>query len=148
MWNGDLSRMGDLADRVADLATVPSRAARAVAFEVEGFMQAEFDDGRDPYGDAWDPLAEATLDRGRTPPPLDDTGAMRSSLRVRPMRGAGISVTIDHPAAPHQTGWVGPQGEGPARPILPARGELPEAWQGAIEDAVTREARRSIGRRA
>lgn len=104
-------------------------------------MQAEFDDGVDPYGDPWEPLADATTDRGRTPPPLTDTGAMRGSLSVRPMRGAGVQITIDHPAAPHQTGWSGPQGSGPARPILPARGELPIAWQDLIAEEIDRDVR-------
>ena len=41
-FDGDLSRMSGLADRLADLANVPSRAARAVAFDLEGFVRGEF----------------------------------------------------------------------------------------------------------
>jgi Phage virion morphogenesis family len=138
--------MGHLADRLGDLANVPARASRTVAFELEGFLAEEFDAGRDPYGDAWEPLAQATIDRGRTPPPLTDTGAMRHSVQVRPTRGSGVSVTLSHPAEDHQTGWSGPQGDGPARPILPDRGGLPEAWEHAIEDAVDRDVRKTVGR--
>jgi hypothetical protein len=144
VWSGDISQMSHLADRIADLSTVPARASKAVAFELEGFLQQEFDEGRDPYGDAWEPLAEATVARGRHAPPLTDTGAMRHSASVRPMRGAGVAVTIEHPAEDHQTGWEGVQGWGPARAILPDREELPEAWETAIDDAVEAQVRRSL----
>lgn len=138
-WDGDISRMGQLADRIADLAEVPSRVAAVVAPELEGLIDDEFTAGHDPYGTAWKPLAEATIEKGRTPPPLTDTRAMRESVAVRPMRAAGVSVQIAHPAAPHQTGWQGKQGSGPARPILPARSELPDAWAIVITDAIERE---------
>ena len=134
--------MGKLADRVADLANVPSRVASRAAVEIQSLMDEQFNEGRDPYGTAWEPLAESTTDRGRTPPPLTDTRAMRDSLLVRPMAAAGLQITIDHPAAPHQTGWEGKQGKGPARPILPARSELPSEWQGVIEDLVAQEFRK------
>lgn len=133
--------MGQLADRIADLASVPSRAAARVSREIEGLIQEQFDVGADPYGTAWAPLADSTVARGRTAPPLTDSGAMRGSLRVAPMAHAGVGVTISHPAAPHQTGWHGRQGSGPARPILPA-GVMPARWAEAIEVAVTEEFRR------
>lgn len=143
-WDGDISRMGDLADRIADLATVPSYVAKKVSYGIAELVAAEFDAGEDPYGTAWKPLAKATLDKGRHPPPLTDTRAMRESLRVRPMAHAGVSITINHPAAPHQTGWSGPRGSGPARPILPAREELPESWQELIEDLTEAEIKRRL----
>jgi hypothetical protein len=145
-WDGDISRMGHLADRVADLAEVPSRASKAIADDLSGLIQDEFDAGTDPYGTPWKPLAEATLDKGRTPPPLTDTRAMRKSAVVRPMRPAGVAMTIDHPGAPHQTGWSGPQGSGPARPILPERRELPPEWQDVIADRVEAEFKRAGAR--
>ena len=140
-WSGDISQMGQLAERVADLAGVPSRAAAKVAHEIERLIVEEFDQGADPYGTAWKPLAQATLDQGRTPPPLTDTRAMRDSLRVKPLARAGVGITIAHPAAPHQTGWHGKQGSGPARPILPAR-EMPPLWAEVIESAVDAEFRK------
>lgn len=140
-WDGDISRMGQLADRIADLASVPSRASKRVSQGIEGLLQEEFDAGQDPYGTAWQPLQDETLAKRSqtTEPPLTDFGAMRRSLGVKPMKGAGVSITIDHPAAPHQTGWVGKQGRGPARPILPMRGDLPETWIEAIEGAISDE---------
>lgn len=140
-WDGDISRMGALSDRVADLAEVPSRAAARIASELEDLIQGEFDGGEDPYGQGWESLAKATLDKGRTPPPLTDTRAMRNSLAVRPMQRAGVSITIAHPAAPHQTGWEGTQGSGPSRPILPMR-DMPPAWQTVIDEAIEAEFRR------
>lgn len=142
-FDGDISQIGQLADRVADLSTVPSRAARGVAFELDGFLQDEFVEGEDPYGVAWEELADATVERGRTPPPLTDSGDMRATAHVRPGAGAGIVMTVTaRYAPPHQTGWHGPQGDGPARPMLPDREELPDAWQDAIERHVERAVRR------
>ena len=146
-WDGDISQMGQLVERLSDLAEVPSRAAKRVSRDIAELIQEEFDDGEDPYGDPWAPLAPATIAKGRHAPPLTDTGKMRGSLRVAPMRGSGVAITIDHPAAPHQTGWDGTQSKGPARPILPARGELPPSWQEAIENAVEQEIGR-VRRRA
>lgn len=139
-WDGDISQMGQLAQRVADLGQVPSRASKRVSSELTDVIRMEFDEGADPYGTAWEPLRPATLAKGRHHPPLTDTGAMRDSLRVKPLRGAGVGITIDHPAAPHQTGWSGPVGDGPARPILPAR-EMPPLWDEIIASAIEEEMR-------
>jgi hypothetical protein len=141
-WDGDIAKMGQLANRIADLAKVPSRASARVSRELADLIQLEFDEGADPYGSSWAPLAEATLAKGRHHPPLTDMRDMRNSLRVRPMRGAGVSITIAHPAQVHQTGWKGRSGNGPPRPILPARA-MPELWAEAIEVAVNDELRRA-----
>lgn len=142
-WDGDISAMGELARRAEDLAQIPARASQRVADSLRAAVQDEFYDGADPYGTAWEPLAESTIDKGRTPPPLTDTGAMRGSLNsyARASGGSlsgGVAITIDHPAAPHQTGWSGPQGEGPARPIFPTR-EMPHKWEQIIGAAVAAE---------
>ena len=143
-FTGDLSQMRALAGNVASLARVPSRVAARVSGELATLLDDEFSSGTDPYGTAWAPLAESTVARGRTAPPLTDTGAMRAGVTVRPMRAAGVAVFVPHPGAPHQTGWSGPQGTGPARPILPAGGELPPEWAEVIEDATEQEFRRAI----
>lgn len=134
-WDGDISHMGQLAANLGRLAEVPSRASRRASAAIAELVEEEFQAGADPYGNAWTPLAPSTLARGRTPPPLTDTGRMRESVAVQPMRGAGVSITIEHPAAPHQTGWSGPQGNGPARPILPGR-TFPRRWREAIDAAI------------
>jgi hypothetical protein len=142
-WDGDISQMGQLATNLRRLGQVPSRAAARVSSDIAALIEEEFEQGADPYGRAWAPLAKSTLAKGRTPPPLTDTGAMRSSVDVRPMRGAGLSITIDHPAAPHQTGWSGSQGSGPARPILPGAA-FPARWRDAVRAAVDVEIREAI----
>lgn len=142
-WDGDISRMGRLAENIGKLAGVPSRASRRVAQELRPLIQEQFDEGADPYGRSWKPLAPSTIDRGRFPPPLTDTGEMRDGIRVQPMRGAGVSITIPHPAQCHQTGWIGPQGTGPARPILPGRG-MPPRWQEVIDVAILDEIREAV----
>jgi phage gpG-like protein len=144
---GDIGQLTRLGERLAELAEVPSRTARAASEAIEAEIQDEFDQGHDPYEEPWKPLAPATVARGRSAPPLTDTGAMRDSLRVKPLAGAGIGVTIDHPAGPHQTGWEGRQGSGPARPILPARGELPDAWIEILERTAEAEFRKGVERR-
>jgi hypothetical protein len=141
MLTGDLSGMQAA---LSELARVPSRTAKAVSEGLEEVIQDEFDRGEDPDESPWEPLAPATLAKGRTPPPLTDTRAMRDSLSVKPLAGAGVGIAIDHPAGPHQTGWSGRQGSGPARPILPARGELPDRWIEVVEAAAETAFRKSI----
>ena len=142
-WTGDISKMGQLAKTIGELARVPSRAAPAVAKALTKLVQREFTTGTDPYGNPWKPLAASTIRRRpwRGPPPLTDTRTMRRTLSIRPTQGAGLSMTIAHPAAPHQTGWAGSQGSGPARPIFPMYG-LPATWRAAIKAAMDREMRR------
>jgi hypothetical protein len=138
IWDGDISAMGQLADRARDLARVPALASLEVAKEIAGLIEDEFASGTDPYGHAWQELAESTRARGRHDPPLTDTHAMRDSVNVYARSdGRGVALTIDHPAAPHQTGWDGPQGSGPARPVLPAHG-MPATWAEAIKVATDR----------
>ncbi|GAC1536344.1 MAG: hypothetical protein NVS3B10_00180 [Polyangiales bacterium] len=56
---------------------------------------------------------------------------MRDSIDVRPMRGAGIAITIgDDKAIFHQSGTS----RMPARKILP-EGAMPDTWERALADA-------------
>lgn len=134
-WDGDISRMGQLARNIGKLASVPSRAATRVAKEIDALIAEEFEHQTDPYGNAWAPHSPATVERHGEHPILDLSGDMRKSVDVRPMSGAGVSLTIDHPSEDHQTGWDGPQGSGPARPVLPG-GTMPARWREAIAAAV------------
>jgi hypothetical protein len=125
-----------LGDRLADLQDVPARAARGAAARIGDLIEAEFDAGDDSYGDPWAALTATTLAKGRTPPPLTDTGAMRGGIEVKPTQGAGIEVTIptlerDYPKF-HQTGTRAME----RRAILPDGSELPEEWEEAIEDSI------------
>lgn len=134
--SGDLSHLGRISASVAALADVPRVASELASERIADLVQLEFDAGVDPYGEAWEPLAEATIAAGRHEPPLTDTRELRESLLVYPSR-EGIRATIgtsDHPAGPHQDGWDGPRSKGPARPMLPTD-TLPDSWASAIEDA-------------
>lgn len=144
-FTGDIRMMGQLATNLGKLGTVPSRAARQVADGIADLIEQEFETGRDPYGREWKDLTEATLAHRSqtTEPPLTDHGDMRRSVRVKPRAGAGIGITIDHPAMPHQTGWNGAQSTGPARPILPGL-KMPIAWRETIDEAVEASVRGAI----
>lgn len=144
-WDGNIDHMGQVAANMGKLAAVPARAARKVADGIYVLVEDEFEEGQDPYGHEWRELTEATLAKRSqdTEPPLTDYGNMRDSLSVKPMRGAGVSITIDHPAAPHQTGWHGSQGSGPARPIFPSL-RMPTAWREVIDAAVDESVRATV----
>jgi hypothetical protein len=134
---GDIARLGRIASGLASLADVPRIAQPLAADRIEALIGIEFDAGVDPYGEPWVPLADATIAKGRHAPPLTDTRELRGSVLAYPSEaGLRVSVgTADHPAGPHQDGWSGPRGSGPARPILPTRG-MPESWQMAIDDSI------------
>ena len=134
-WNGDISHMGKLASNLAKLSRVPARASKAIAKSIGEMIDEEFEHQADPYGNAWKPHTDATVERWGEHPILDLSGQMRRSVDVRPMASAGVSITIDHPSEDHQTGWVGPQGSGPARPVLPSN-TMPSRWNEAIKAAL------------
>ncbi len=133
-WDGDISKMGQLARNLGKLATVPARAAKQVAKDIKDLIEQEFAAEADPYGNAWKPHAPATVERWGPHSILDLSGTMRRSLDVKPMPGAGVSITLDHPGEDHQTGWSGVQGSGPARPVLPS-GPMPAQWRERIDAA-------------
>jgi hypothetical protein len=130
-WAGDISELGRLVEHLETLAEVPSRAAARASRSIARAIQGEFRDGVDPYGRPWEPLAESTLDKGRTPPPMTDTGALRDGIRVRPMAGAGIAITSDAEYLGFHQGTGSPRANVPPRHVLP-EGPLPEAWARAI----------------
>ncbi len=128
--SGDFAKMGRLRSNIGKLAEVPSQVAKDASTKIAAAIEQEFVAGQDPYGKSWAALKPATLRKGRRAPPLSDTHAMRDSVKVAPMPGAGISITIDEPANIHQGGskWMA------ARPILPSAG-FPATWSAAIRDA-------------
>jgi hypothetical protein len=131
--------MGDLADRLGELASVPSRASRGAADRITDLIQGQYATGEDPYGDAWADLSERTLER-HGPPPLTDTGDMADGSIAKPAQGAGIEITIPFPGGIHQTGARRGTWRMPKRPILPDGDEMPPAW----DDAIAASARESF----
>jgi phage gpG-like protein len=77
-----------------ELARLPSRVSAAVARDIGREIQRNFDRGVDPYGKTWEALADSTIERGRHPPPLTDTGRGRASVKVVAAAGAGIRITV------------------------------------------------------
>lgn len=76
-------------------ARIPSQATTAIAREISKEIQKNFDQGVDPYGRKWRPLSRAYMEAtGRTNPPLTDTGRGRRSVKVAPLSGAGLTITI------------------------------------------------------
>jgi hypothetical protein len=135
-WQGNPSQMNAIARRINELKAVPEASAERVAEKIPGLLNKEFSTGTDPSGIAWADLAEKTEERGRSGPPLTDTGAMKGSMAARIVPGPRVQVTLDHPSLPHQKGWKG-RSEGPARPILPEHNE----WQKTCTEAVRAELR-------
>lgn len=141
-WDGDISKMGQLARNIGKLAAVPSKAAPLAAKRIGELIQQEFEGEADPYGTAWKPLAPATIERHGDHKILHLSGVMQSEAKVFPLQGSGVGITIPHPAEDHQTGWVRekkgkvPAGHGPPRPVLPAH-RMPPLWDEAIKSAVS-----------
>lgn len=128
---GDFAGLGKLQANLRRLAEVPSRAAADASERIAALIQEEFDAQSDPYGNAWEPHADATVRRWGEHPILDLTGDMRGNVDVSPQRGAGIKVTFDEPYAEyHHTGTPNM----PARPVLPIN-TLPSSWTSALEEA-------------
>ncbi len=100
-----------------------SQATTDAAENLEDVINAQFDAGVDPYGNAWEPLAESTLRRGRTPPPGTDTEALRA-VHVTPLQGAGIRVEFDEQYAEYFSA---------VRSLVPDSAPFEEsAWYNAI----------------
>jgi hypothetical protein len=131
-FSGDMRGLLNLNARLRELASVPSQAAKEASTEIASLIQEEFDAGNDAYGKAWAPLRPATLKKGRHPPPLTDTHEMRESVEVKPMKGAGIQITLNEtPAIFHQKGTR----KMAKRPILPDGKDMPPKWEEAIHEA-------------
>ena len=114
------------------LADTPLIALKLAVPKIAAEIARQFDEGKDAYGRPWASLAEATISKGRSPPPLTDTGAMKSTVKVETRGNDQLVASIaDDPARFHQSGTK----RMPARPILPT-GEVPEAWAKAVEESV------------
>jgi phage gpG-like protein len=104
---------------------VPSQIATPLAKAISKDIQQNFDIGQDPYEKKWKPLKKSTLRKGRTPPPLTDTGAGRKSVKVKPSKDAGIIITVGVSYMKyHQTGAPNLA----RRSFLPTS-TLPKTWK-------------------
>lgn len=126
-WQDDLNRV---TTAIRNLDGMPARVCDRIEDDIYTSIQGQFDRGVDAYGEPWEPLAESTTKRGRRPPPLTDTRAMRDSVAVH-ANGTQLTVSIDDPFPYHQAGT----GSMPSRPVLPDR-ELPAAYAKAVDVAI------------
>ncbi len=139
MSAGD-SALASITRALNALTRVPARAAADAAAGIADEIKKEFAQGTDPYGTPWPALAAATIARGRSAPPLTDSGAL-SNVTVSPSGGSGIRIELGESyGAFHQIGTSNM----PARPILPT-GPLPKAWSAAIDAATKRAFDQTLG---
>jgi len=123
------------------LATVPSQVAPEVSRNIRKQIFKDFSAGTDPYGKPHKPLAESTKARGRHEPALLDTKRGRNSIRVFPMQGGGVAITVGTDYMwRHQMG-AGP----PARYFIPI-GTLPKTYWAIWQKALDRQIKRHFGK--
>lgn len=125
---GDFGALAKLAETLKNLdkEIVPDVALKA-AVAINEVVEEQFDQGKDPYGRSWEPLADSTIKKGRTPPPLTASGKMRRKAKAVP-GVKGIVEKIPSPAGFHQTGTK----KMPARMLVP-HGVLPPLWSDALK---------------
>jgi phage gpG-like protein len=130
-----VAALASVARSLRALSQVPSQFAKESASSLQEVIEAQFANEQDPYGRPWTPLKPSTVKRkGGDTRILRETDRMLDSLQIKPMSGAGLSITLDPPyAAFHQVGTK----DMPARPILPRAG-LPDTWRRALADAEDR----------
>jgi len=141
--------IGQLKAAIRRLADLPRKVAEEARGPLNEELQAQFVNGEDPYGTPWEPVKPVTLLRRRvkkTPPPLTDTGELRSGTRVELNRGARAGLLL-HAGAPyayfHQVGFSVGSTAVPPRRILPQFG-LPARWKIILRRSAAIAARRAI----
>jgi phage gpG-like protein len=101
---GDFPEIRQAFDRIRKLGTAGPELWKRAAPLIRARIDDQFVRGVNPYGTKWKALAPATLRKGRTPPPLTDTGAMHASLKVS-AQGNTLDVRFtDLKAGFHQWG--------------------------------------------
>lgn len=120
--------LSELAREMRRLAKqAPKAVSRALGDTSHGLVVRGFDEAHAPSGASWAPLKDGA---GR---PLDDTGALRRSVRLETKR-LGFRLTSDTPyGAYHQEGTR----TVPARPFLPEE-QLSPGFERALEAAADR----------
>lgn len=121
----------DIRKTIEELAYLPHKLAVVAAPDITRSLQLQFATGTDPYGRPWAPLKPSTL-RKHGPPPLTDTGRLKSGTFARAGRG-GILIEVGASyGAFHQVGFRRGKTRVPARKILPSRG-MPAAWRTILD---------------
>lgn len=130
--SGDFDALSALSAALSGADEIVRDVAAESVIELRHAVDSQFTLGTDPYGNAWEPLAPVTIGKGRTPPPLTDTGKMRDSLQVT-VTGESIRFSMGGPAVYHQHGGV----RLPQRKIFPGDPDpIPPIYEAAITDAL------------
>ena len=130
--------------RIEKFATNLAPVAQA-ALKLEQLIRDTFRDERDPWGNPWPKLSDATIENRKRrevfgKKPLYDSGKMYESIKTS-QSATDVYVLADYaPSWPsvHQFGnpenraWGGPPAPVPARPFFPMHNEnsvdVPDAW--------------------
>lgn len=122
---------------LARLSRVPSQAARDASDAITADWQKNFSAGKDPYGRAWKPLKPATVRKKGHSRINYLTGNTLAGAVATPMAGSGIKIGPfpDYAVFPNRS-----------RPFVPV-GSLPTAWVRAIDEAVNRRIKETLGAR-
>ncbi len=138
--SGDFKGLEELEELLRDVEGLAREVNKAAADGIRKEIERQYTQGVDPYNEAWADLAPSTIARGRSAPPLTDTGEMKRGTTVRGVGGVGgIRVRINKPSNPmvplfHQQGTENM----PARKLVPDNGELSPAWEQAIRVKVSK----------
>lgn len=131
-----------LADRLAELATVPSRIAAPVAEGINAELQREFAQGSNAYGTPWKPLLPTTVRRkGGDTRILMRTDALANETVARPMSSAGVEIVSLDYGTFHQGGTK----HMVPRKILPDGQDLPKSWERVIDREVAAAFAKAMG---
>lgn len=101
---GDFPKLREAISKIRKIGDAGPELWKRTAPGIRSRIEAEFSTGTNPYGTPWKALAPATIAKGRSAPPLTETGRMRSSLAVLP-EGWTLHVIVRDPKAGfHQFG--------------------------------------------
>lgn len=128
-FEGSFAQLTRLREKLERLPEAIPEIRKEAATELAIVMERQFSEGTDPNGQPWAKLADSSLAKGRTPPPLTASGNMRGKTSVLPTV-KGVTVKVPGPASFHQYGTVKME----RRQILPESGTtLPPRWQQPLE---------------
>lgn len=117
-----------LSKSYAQLARVHPAVVTAVAKPLTLQLQRGFESGTNPYGAPFAQLTAGSIRRGRTPPPLTETGALKASAVLIPTPSGLIRHLGPYYGFYHMAGtkWM------VKRRYFPDAG-LPSAWLDIID---------------
>ena len=142
MADAGLAALAAFAEEIGRLGDVIEQTAKAAAPKLAARVAEGFKGGFAPSGTSWAPLSPSTLSRGRSAPPLTDTGALSSTMRSLP----GATQIVMSATAPYSSFHQFGTKNMPARPILPEGDALPQTWRQDLEDACIAALERKLGK--